>query len=341
MSSSRMSSMTALPARAILRLAAFRRPPLNNLGQRDSWCRRSVAGDVLADDHFHVFGQLAAGDLGHRAVGGDDPAPRPAGRNRRPCSRCGRALGAPWRGCGPGTTGLARRSPLAADFGRRRCWRPCRRVPLWLPPCFQVLRHFGRRRLGDAARASASCRPSWAAAQGVGVLPSAASAMPGAASGVAAFAASAFRMRPRLLRCRRRRMACRVFRGCPAAICSAGASSARPRWAPSGRCRAVRSRTARWPSGREAACTSGLSVVDHDGVGHHVLGHGGIQADLRHFAVEGLVGVGVDGEVDVQPGWMRPMSASLTEAQTCIRVRSLASRNRLGALRWKRRSGPR
>ena len=30
---------------------------------------------------------------------------------------------------------------------------------------------------------------------------------------------------------------------------------------------------------------------------------------------------------------MRPMSASLTEAHTCIRRKSLAMRNRLGALR--------
>src|SRR5207302_9892531 len=33
------------------------------------------------------------------------------------------------------------------------------------------------------------------------------------------------------------------------------------------------------------------------------------------------------------PSWTAPMSVSLTEAQICIRLRSLAIRNRLGALR--------
>ena len=33
------------------------------------------------------------------------------------------------------------------------------------------------------------------------------------------------------------------------------------------------------------------------------------------------------------PGWMLPMSASLTEAQTWMRVRSLAIRNKLGVFR--------
>ena len=33
------------------------------------------------------------------------------------------------------------------------------------------------------------------------------------------------------------------------------------------------------------------------------------------------------------PGRMFPMSASFTDTQTCIRVRSLARRKRLGALR--------
>ena len=32
-----------------------------------------VAGDVLADNDFHAFAEVFAADLGHRAVGGDDP----------------------------------------------------------------------------------------------------------------------------------------------------------------------------------------------------------------------------------------------------------------------------
>ena len=77
----------------------------------------------------------------------------------------------------------------------------------------------------------------------------------------------------------------------------------------------------------------GIFGGDHDRVGHDVLRHRGVQANLLDHAAEDIVGKRVDRERHRGADFQLPMSASLTEAQTCMRRKSLAIRNRLGAFR--------